>query len=163
MRVGITGHQKLASIEKWDWVTKIMLQELRALAMPFTGISCLAMGADQCFAKCVLEVGGKLAVILPFDDYERIFTASESLRLYHHLLQCAETVDVLAKVSGDDEEAFLIAGRRVVEMSDLLFAVWDGLPAKGKGGSGDIVHYALCRNVQVLHINPIIGEVRKLQ
>jgi len=47
------------------------------------------------------------------------------------------------------EEAYLAAGCRVVDMSDVLLAVWDGQPARGKGGTGNIVEYARSRATRV--------------
>jgi hypothetical protein len=34
-------------------------------------------------------------------------------------------------------------------------AVWNGLPAVGKGGTGDVVDYALRKGIRLLHIEPI--------
>ena len=50
------------------------------------------------------------------------------------------------------EAAFLAAGRLVVERSDVLAAVWDGKPARGSGGTADVVDYAkeLRREVVVI-------------
>ena len=46
----------------------------------------------------------------------------------------------------------MAAGRLLVERSDRLIAVWDGLPARGPGGTADVVAYAraLSRPVTVL-------------
>jgi hypothetical protein len=49
-----------------------------------------------------------------------------------------ETLDCQAS----DQQCFLAAGKRVVDLSDQLVAVWDGRPAKGVGGTGDVVGYA---------------------
>lgn len=46
------------------------------------------------------------------------------------------------------------AGRRVVNLSDLLIAVWDGEVAKGKGGTVDIVCYARERGRNVVILWP---------
>jgi hypothetical protein len=40
------------------------------------------------------------------------------------------------------EEAFLAAGKSVVDNCQVLIAVWDGKPARGLGGTADIVRYA---------------------
>ena len=40
------------------------------------------------------------------------------------------------------EEAFLAAGTSVVDNCEALIAVWDGKPARGLGGTADIVRYA---------------------
>src|SRR5271165_2228772 len=37
-----------------------------------------------------------------------------------------------------DEDAYMAAGRRVVDLSDVMIAVWIAKPAKGKGGTADI-------------------------
>ena len=46
---------------------------------------------------------------------------------------------------------FLRAGRRVVDLSDRLFAVWDGEKARGVGGTAEIVDYARASGKPVTH------------
>ncbi|MCA1708813.1 MAG: hypothetical protein LC808_38260, partial [Actinobacteria bacterium] len=48
------------------------------------------------------------------------------------------------------EDAFFAAGRRVVDLSDVVVAVWDGMEAKGKGGTGDVVTYARDNGIPVV-------------
>jgi hypothetical protein len=43
------------------------------------------------------------------------------------------------QVSAQIEDAYCAAGEAVVERSDVLLAVWDGRPAKGIGGTGEVV------------------------
>jgi hypothetical protein len=79
--------------------------------------------------------------VLPFAQYERTFhTASERTK-FRRLMKRADHVETLDRI-GSDEESYFRAGRRVVDDSDLLIAVWDGRPAQGLGGTGDIVTYA---------------------
>jgi hypothetical protein len=75
MRIGITGHQQLADPEAWPWVAGVLRAELGKLAPPLVGVTSLAVGADQLFAKLVLERGGEIHAVLPFSDIERSFTA----------------------------------------------------------------------------------------
>src|SRR6266850_2059881 len=70
-----------------------------------------------------------------------VATTEDDLEKFRLLLQRAETVEKLP-FHKPSEDAFFAAGRRVVENSDILLAVWDGKPAKGKGGTADIVEYA---------------------
>jgi hypothetical protein len=42
-----------------------------------------------------------------------------------------------------------------MEMADLVIAVWDGEPTRGKGGTADIVSYARDRGVHLVHLNPL--------
>ena len=50
--------------------------------------------------------------------------------------------------------AYLAAGHWVVDHSDLVVAVWDAHPARGKGGTGDVVEYARRVGRPLLIINP---------
>ena len=60
---------------------------------------------------------------------------------------------------GRPNEAFLAAGRYIVDHCDVLFAVWDGLPAGAMGGTGDVVEYARRSERRVVHLNPIERRV----
>ena len=68
MRVGITGHSTLAQ-ESVSVLADALGKVLADLAAPVVGVTCLARGADQIFARTVLEAGGELEVILPAADY----------------------------------------------------------------------------------------------
>ena len=45
------------------------------------------------------------------------------------------------------------AGHAVLEQSDVLIAVWDGAPARGRGGTAAMVVEAWRRRVPVLHLS----------
>jgi hypothetical protein len=156
--VGITGHQRLDDPSAWPWVTEVMRNELLKLVPPLVGVTSLAIGADQLLARLVLEREGTIHAVLPFADIERSFSPKD-LPSYRDLAERA-AIEVLATF-GTDEDAYLAAGRRVVQLSDILMAVWDGKPAKGKGGTADVVAFALSRCVPVIHINPITRTVRQ--
>jgi hypothetical protein len=157
-RVGITGHQRLEDPEGWPWVARVMRDELARIAPPLIGVTSLAVGADQLLARLVLERGGMIHAVLPFADIERSFSL-EDVRAYRELVKRA-TVEVL-DTPGADEDAYLAAGRRVVDLSDIVLAVWNGMPAKGKGGTADVVAYAMRCGVPLLYIDPMSRTVRK--
>jgi tetratricopeptide (TPR) repeat protein len=124
-------------------------------------VSSLAIGADQLFASLVAQRGGQIHAVIPFDGYERTFSP-HNVDAYHYILSKADLVEVL-QTSGTDEDAYLAAGKRVVELSDILIAVWNGQPAKGKGGTADIVAYARDNGVPLVHLNPVDRTItRKL-
>lgn len=158
MRIGITGHRFLDAPDGWAWVEAQFASVLSDLSPPLLGVSCLAVGADQRFAARVDAGGGRILAILPFKDYRRTFDPQE-VREYDRLLSRADA-EVL-DTPGTDEDAYLAAGRRVVELSDLVLAVWDAQPARGKGGTADVVDYAVQRGGALLHLNPITRTVRK--
>lgn len=152
MRVGITGHQRLDDPEAWRWVASVMREELARIAPPLVAVTSLAIGADQLLARLVLERGGTIHAVLPFANIERSFSP-EHLPAYRELAKQA-TVEVL-DTPGTDEDAYLAAGQRVVELSDIVLAVWNGKPAKGKGGTADVVAYARSLHRSILVLDPI--------
>jgi len=149
--VGITGHQRLADPEAWPWVTNVLRDGLARVAPPLVGVTSLAVGADQLLARLVLERGGTLHAVLPYTGIERSFQP-EDVPAFRALAKRA-TLEVL-DTPGTDEDAYLAAGWRVVDLSDVLLAVWNGKPAKGKGGTADVVAYAIRQGVPVIHVDP---------
>jgi hypothetical protein len=150
MRVGVSGHQHIPRAAL-AFVKRGIARTLSETNHDLVGITSLAAGADQIFANIVLAQSGQLHVIVPCLHYEESFNTSAERREYRALLPRAVTTDELG-FPGPCEEAFLAAGRRVVELSELLIAVWDGRPARGKGGTADIVEYAksLGRRLEVI-------------
>lgn len=160
-RIGITGHQHLRDEGGWAWVDAAITRAIRAARPPRLGVSSLATGADQCFADAILAEGGALIAVIPFADYGSRFADDVERAAYERLRGLAVRVETLDGTEGD-EPAYLAAGHRVVDLSNLIVAVWDGRDAKGVGGTGDAVAYALTAGKPVLHINPETREVRRL-
>lgn len=161
MRVGITGHRRLKDPDGWGWVRAEVDSLLASLQTPLTGITSLAVGADQLFAHAVLKFGGSLEVVIPFAGYELTFSEGGERKEYLRLLQRASKKEVLEK-SGSDEDSYLASGKRMVDLSELLIAVWDSMPAVGKGGTGDVVGYAAQQRKKIIHLNPITREVKRV-
>jgi hypothetical protein len=158
VRVGITGHQRLTADSAWDWVRRELESILRRTPGPLVGVSSLAMGADQLFAGLALSSGGSLEVVLPFESYSETFAEERDAREFERLLRSASKVETLRR-GGSNEEAYMEAGKRIVDTSDLLIAVWDGRPAVDLGGTADVVRYAVGRGKPVVHLNPVTGSV----
>jgi hypothetical protein len=150
--IGITGHQEIPT-EIREYVRKALAAACAAAAPRLTGVTCLAAGADQLFASVVLELGGALHVIVPSREYETSFTAAADLACFRDLLARAESVEEL-DYPRPSEDAYAEAGHHVVDRADVVLAVWDGTPAKGKGGTGDIVEYAHRQQVPVTVVWP---------
>lgn len=142
MRIGITGHQRLKGRTGWVEVRARLDEVLGQVAEPLIGLTSLAIGADQMFAEAVLARGGSIEAIIPFEGYELKFVEGEARQAYRRLLRLASKVETLER-RRSDEEAYYAAGRRIVERSDRMIAVWDGQPAAGLGGTADVVEY--CR------------------
>ena len=157
-RVGITGHQRLDDPGAWPWVADAMRDQLTAMSPPLLAVTSLAIGADQLLARLVIERGGKIYAVLPFADIERSFSPGD--RPAYREFSKNATVEVL-DIPGTDEDAYLAAGHRVVDNSDIMLAVWDGKPAKSKGGTADVVAYAIKRGIPLIHIDPLLRIVHR--
>jgi hypothetical protein len=153
MRLGISGHQHLENSRDWEWVSCELHDLLVKLSKPLTGITCLAPGADSLFARLLLEHDRPFEVVLPFPGYEQKLP-NDKRDDYQRLLKQASLVITLQRQK-TDEESYLEAGKRVVDLSDLLIAVWDGKPAKGLGGTADVVKYARRKHEPIIHLDPI--------
>jgi hypothetical protein len=150
----VTGHQILPpriidrAVEYWSRVLPVGAQ--------LYGVSSLAEGADQMFAAHVLAVGGTLEAILPCEDYATSLATDAGRARFAELRRAAGTVITLPYPK-PCEQAFLAAGVVLVERCDHLFAIWDGRPARGLGGTADIVAYARARGrpVTVLWVDGV--------
>jgi hypothetical protein len=152
MKVGITGHQNIPR-RAIDFVTKKILQLLEDQSAPIICVTSLAEGADQLCAALVLKRGGSLHAVVPCAHYEKNFATVRAAKQFKAFVAEAANVETLPFCK-PSEAAFLAAGCRVVDLSDVLIAVWDGGPARGTGGTADIVAYARRRKVPVSVIWP---------
>ncbi|SEO20287.1 hypothetical protein [Mucilaginibacter sp. OK283] len=150
--VGISGHQNLSKFDI-NWINKELLITINKLPIAL-GMSSLAIGSDQLFAELIIEKKIPLNIIIPCTNYEKTFTSSRDLEKYKLLLGKAAQQFKL-DYNEPTEQAFYAAGKSIVKTSNLLITIWDGLKAKGLGGTGDIVEYALERRLSVIHLNPL--------
>lgn len=153
MRAGISGHQRLRNPDDWEWVRQEMRACIAHLSQPVVGVTSLAIGADTLFAEIVLALGGTLEVVVPFSGYEEKFTSDLDRQNYLSFVARSERVEVLRR-HNTDEESYYAAGKRVVDLSELVVLVWDGKPAAGLGGTADIAQYAQSQRKSVVHLNP---------
>ncbi|MEH6373613.1 hypothetical protein V7793_04515 [Streptomyces sp. KLMMK] len=147
MRIGITGHRGLS-----DTAERQVRQELAEAVKAYSpdelvGLSCIADGPDAWFAQAVLDHGGRVEVVVPAAEYRN------SLPDWHH----ATYDELLGRASdvhhtGLDEstsQAHMAGSELLVGLVDEVLAVWDGQPARGYGGTADVVAYARRTGVPV--------------
>lgn len=153
MRIAITGHRGLSRATS-SLIEKALRARLAAHAGDdLVGISNLADGPDQLFARAVLERGGRLEVIVPAAQY-RAALPERTWPEYDALISKASSVANLP-YGESTEEAHMAAGRALVAGADLLIAVWDGAPARGLGGTADVVAHARHQGVPVDVVWPV--------
>jgi hypothetical protein len=117
-------------------------------------VSAIADGADQIAAEVALELGWELQAILPFgrDEYRASLADDEARRRFDALLARASCILELPGHSQNQLDAYVISGRATVAHCDMLIAVWDGLPPRGRGGTAEVVQLAITRGTAVIHL-----------
>jgi hypothetical protein len=117
-------------------------------------VSPIADGADQIAAEVALELGWDLQAILPFErSAYRASLANHGARERFDAL--VARADCLLELPGDPDhglDAYVMTGRATVAHCDVLIAVWDGLPPRGRGGTGEVVQLALTRGTAIVHV-----------
>lgn len=152
-RIAITGHMNLTT----DTVSLIYKAITGALALyaahELTGISCLARGADSVFAQAILDLGGKLEVLLPAAGYREQKVKPDHAPQFDELTRRATTVRVMPFEEAN-RVAYKATNEVLVSTCDTLYAVWDGQSGVDKGSTGSVVEYARSRGVPVEIIWP---------
>ena len=117
-------------------------------------VSPLADGVDQIAAEVALELGYSLQVVLPFSraEYRQDFVRDGAAERFDALIARADTVLELPGARDQESEAYMMAGRATVAHCDVLIAVWDGLAARGRGGTAEVVQLAIMRGSPVVHL-----------
>ncbi|GGM94806.1 hypothetical protein [Streptomyces fuscichromogenes] len=146
-RVGVTGHRAIpASV--LPAVRSALRRQFSRTDVELEALSCLAAGADQLFADIALAHGVPVTAVIPGMDYEAHLGDEDVRTTYRRILRsCATRVDL--PLQPTHEQAYFAAGCWIVDHCDHLIAVWDGHPARGLGGTGDVVAYARRSGVPV--------------
>jgi hypothetical protein len=164
LRVGITGKRDLTRQQLDGLRPRVaqVLSEIKATCgkqppgATLRAISPLAEGADRLFAEEALNLGFELQSPLPYqpEEYKRDFKDHASRAAFDRLLSKATAI---FEVEGETDPAhehlpaaYETVGRIVVDHCDLLIAIWDGLPAQGKGGTAHVMETARHRAIPVV-------------
>jgi len=147
--IAVTGHMDLteASI---PLVQEALNELLKQYADgDLVGVSCIARGSDSLFAEAVLDVGGRLVVVIPSQDYRRNKVKPDHAPLFDRMVEAAGEVLVMDHETAS-RQAYETANAVLLERADRLVAVWNGEPPTGKGGgTADVVHDARSRGIPV--------------
>ena len=121
----------------------------------------MATGSDQLFVSEAIALGLSWHAILPLprSEFSKDFTEAE-WQSVERTLEKAEYIRVVAE-NGPRDDAYLDCGMETVDGADVLLAVWDGDPGRGKGGTADVIEYAKSIGKPILIIDAESCEVRK--
>jgi hypothetical protein len=114
-------------------------------------------GAESSAHACSAEVRERAARIRAFAAQARLFQLADRDDLIAHLflekLQHPEDPRKASAFAAESSERVALASRIVVEQSDLLVAVWDGVSRAFIGGTGHTIQVALETGAPVVWID----------
>jgi hypothetical protein len=157
--------EKLFPVESRRKIERV--RQAGTTPISFSILSPLAEGADRTVARAVLSYpDARLDVVLPLavEDYLEDFATEESRTEFEELLdRCRKPAFLCARRIRDDrgdassqaelrKDAYAQVARYVVDHCDVLIAVWDGEPPRGRGGTAEIVQYAQEQNRPFLRV-----------
>ena len=160
--VGLTGHRVLRDPARIKKAIRQVLQELKQKCDGrLLTFSSIASGADALFAEESIALQLPWKVVLPFSkEFYLKSVADEERRVVSSYLEKAYAVETMP-FAEQQEDLYLNCGVRTVDDCDVLVAVWDGEPARGKGGTADVIAYARQVNKPVIWIHAMTGEIRR--
>lgn len=153
--IGVSGHQYMGD----DITVQFVIHEFCNLLLAYQQAnydvilySALAPGADQIFVRTALELSIAVELVIPCAEYEHIFLTEKSQADYTYLLSQSRAVHRLPfQICSND--TYLAAGQWIVDHCDLLVLAWNGRPPKGRGGTGDVAHYARLVQRPFVHLH----------
>jgi len=141
--IGVTGHRFLSDTKKLIQAVDSALEMIEEkFEAPYMLYSSLAEGADRLVVQRAFlrweDVSLIVPLPLPIEDYMEDFESLTSKAEFLNLLDQAEHIyEVTPEKSRD--QAYTAAGKFILEVSDVLVAIWDGEESQGEGGTGYVV------------------------
>jgi hypothetical protein len=160
--VGFTGHRHLADHAGASRAIQGAIDALRReVPGEWIALSSIAGGGDQLFVREALASRLSWHAILPLprSEFALDFTPADWTAV-EEMLTNADHVRVISE-SGDRKDSYLDCGIETVNGADVLIALWDGEPARGKGGTADVVQYAQSIGKPVIIIDAVTHEVHR--
>jgi hypothetical protein len=156
IRIGVTGHRNLSTsgnLAELPARIRKLLPETGATAVRLGVVSALAEGADRLVVDQVFEQASRLGeearleVVLPFDRQRYIelqeFSPAAQAEFEDWLARATSLVELGGPGGPKTVDAsYEAASRHVVNACDVLVAVWDGKPSRGRGGTAETILYA---------------------
>ena len=163
LAIGFTGHRKLPDEERSRRLIRDFLAERKAATPGIVcGVSSAAAGGDLLFAESCLDLDIPLRVLLPMprDQFRADFDEAAWARA-ERVFAAAISVEVTSD-SEPRREGYYECGIETVQQSGMLVALWDGQPARGMGGTAEIVAFAQAMGKPVVCFHSETGEQRIL-
>ena len=160
--IGVTGHR----LNKMDVNNGALREQIRQALVgvgeahpfhQFVLLSPLAEGADRLVATLAMDIlGARLQVLLPlpYELYVSDFTSSDSIEEFQRMVGLAQSCFEMPMKFGPIQELadanplnmsrnkqYALAGAYIVQRCDYLFAIYDGKPEAGIGGTAQVLNW----------------------
>ena len=157
--VGFSGHRKLADPKVAAEGICKALERLAANYSPLAAVSSAASGADTLFVEEVARRKLPCLLVLPFPKarFQQDFSSADWQRILPFIEYATRVEEVAGEQSA--QGAYMEAGVMVADRADVMVVVWDGKPATGFGGTGDVVAYLRELRKPLIIVNPNSGEI----
>jgi hypothetical protein len=170
--IGFTGHRHHIDESRIRPALEQALTGVMQLAGACGGqaelYTSIAEGSDTLCVEIARQHGMPTHLLLPLveEEFMKDFTSQAAWQRSQRQIEMARRspgVDSLDVVAGESRrpDCYYNQGMHMLEASDVLIAVWDGKPAKGTGGTSDVVKKAITIGTPVVYINPVTAEIRR--
>jgi len=160
LHVGVTGHRPNRMPERqWRRIKRTLAQAMAKIeaenpGRPLVLVTGLAEGADRFAAFVALGRGWSLHVILAFHQsrFVKDFPDPYALGEFRALLDASAQLEEPNKrwhIRKAPEKGYEAVGKRLLKLSDVLIAIWDGKASRGKGGTIEVIKEAQGKNIPV--------------
>lgn len=157
--VGFSGHRKLADPKVAAEGIRSGLERLAVNYSPLAAVSSAASGADTLFVEEIARRKLPYLLVLPFPKarFQQDFNPAD----WQRILPLIETATRVEEVAGEEsaQGAYMETGIMTADRADVMIVVWDGKPAAGFGGTGDVVAYVRELKKPLILIDPGNGKI----
>ncbi|CAA6808238.1 MAG: Unknown protein [uncultured Sulfurovum sp.] len=118
-------------------------------------LSPLAEGADMFVVKVFLEKKKKhknLRLLIPLPFKKEHYVKAFSRIRKKEFLKLSREADGIFQIPSMGDPPYVELGKYLVNISDILLALWDGTFNGREGGTGDVVSYGQNMGIELKHV-----------
>ncbi|MDO9088097.1 MAG: hypothetical protein Q7U53_17960 [Anaerolineaceae bacterium] len=147
LKIAVTGHRFIDSNQiLLDSINSIIHELLdKNIGIVFFLYSALAEGSDQLVAELALlheEIQLIVPLPIPSSEYLDDFETHVGIQKFTELVQSAHRIIQLPD-QPNHESAYQFLGEYLVQECDIIIAIWNGEFSQTKGGTGEVVKFAI--------------------
>lgn len=164
--LGWTGHRVIPNERAVTEAVREVISELTSRSPDGTvvgvsgwmGLGSAAIGADLIVARACLQCGIPVRIVLPCSQDRMLALTPEGHKSDFARICAASEVAPTVVRSKDNDVDHLAVAREIAMSANVLIAVWDGSPARGPGGTANVVELSRERGTRIIKIDPNTGN-----